>query len=145
MMPILYRADETEFDTYGIGVLSDCTFCEVTEERNGAFECVMKYPLHGALFDEIKNDRVILVKPNDTSRSQPFRIYRITTPMNGITRYMLSTFHMTCRESVCYALRANRFRHSLHLKEFLRILHQSTALNAGQTFQHRGHFQSVNL
>lgn len=85
MMPILYRADETEFDTYGIGVLSDCTFCEVTEERNGAFECVMKYPLHGALFDEIKNDRVILVKPNDTSRSQPFRIYRITTPMNGIT------------------------------------------------------------
>lgn len=83
-MPILYRADETEFDTYGIGMLSDCTFCEVTEERNGAFECVMKYPLHGALFDEIKNDRVILVKPNDTSRSQPFRIYRITTPMNGI-------------------------------------------------------------
>ena len=45
MMPILYRADETEFDTYGIGMLSDCTFCEVTEERNGAFECVMKYPL----------------------------------------------------------------------------------------------------
>lgn len=44
MMPILYRADETEFDTYGIGMLSDCTFCEVTEERNGAFECVMKYP-----------------------------------------------------------------------------------------------------
>lgn len=61
MMPILYRADETEFDTYGIGVLSECTFCEVTEERNGAFECVMKYPLQGALLDEIKNDRFILV------------------------------------------------------------------------------------
>ncbi|RGU84817.1 hypothetical protein DWW40_03995 [Ruminococcus bromii] len=106
MMPILYKADETEFDTYGIGVLSDCTFCEVTEERNGAFECVMKYPLHGALFDEIKNDRVILVKPNDTSRSQPFRIYRITTPMNGIITvyaqhmsYDLSGIGMLCFES----------------------------------------------
>lgn len=106
MMPILYKADETEFDTYGIGVLSDCTFCEVTEERNGAFECVMKYPLHGALFDEIKNDRVILVKPNDTSRSQPFRIYRITTPMNGIITvyaqhmsYDLSDIGVLCFES----------------------------------------------
>ena len=106
MMPILYKADETEFDTYGIGVLSDCTFCEVTEERNGAFECVMKYPLHGALFDEIKNDRVILVKPNDTSRSQPFRIYRITTPMNGIITvyaqhmsYDLSGIGVLCFES----------------------------------------------
>lgn len=106
MMPILYRADETEFDTYGIGMLSDCTFCEVTEERNGAFECVMKYPLHGALFDEIKNDRVILVKPNDTSRSQPFRIYRITTPMNGIITvyaqhmlYDLSGIGVLCFES----------------------------------------------
>lgn len=105
-MPILYRADETEFDTYGIGMLSDCTFCEVTEERNGAFECVMKYPLHGALFDEIKNDRVILVKPNDTSRSQPFRIYRITTPMNGIITvyaqhmsYDLSGIGVLCFES----------------------------------------------
>lgn len=105
-MPILYRADETEFDTYGIGILSDCTFCEVTEERNGAFECVMKYPLHGALFDEIKNDRVILVKPNDTSRSQPFRIYRITTPMNGIITvyaqhmsYDLSGIGVLCFES----------------------------------------------
>ena len=106
MMPILYRADETEFDTYGIGVLSDCTFCEVTEERNGAFECVMKYPLHGSLFDEIKNERVILVKPNDTSRSQPFRIYRITTPMNGIITvyaqhmsYDLSGIGVLCFES----------------------------------------------
>ena len=33
MMPILYRADETEFDTYGIGMLSDCTFCEVIFHR----------------------------------------------------------------------------------------------------------------
>lgn len=84
MMPILYRANETEFDTYGIGVLSDCTFCKVTEERNGAFECTLKYPVTGRLFAELKNERLIKAKPNDTSKEQLFRIYRITTPINGI-------------------------------------------------------------
>nr|DAV44612.1 MAG TPA: hypothetical protein [Caudoviricetes sp.] len=45
---------------------------------------------------------------------------------------MHSIFHMICRALACCALRANRFHHSLLLKEFLRILHQSTALNAVQ-------------
>lgn len=84
MIPILYKADATEFDTYGIGALSECTLCEVTEERNGAFECTLKYPVTGILFAELKNERLIKAKPNDTSKEQLFRIYRITTPINGI-------------------------------------------------------------
>lgn len=84
MIPILYKADATEFDTYGIGALSECTLCEVTEERNGAFECTLKYPVTGILFAELKNERLIKAKPNDTSEEQLFRIYRITTPINGI-------------------------------------------------------------
>lgn len=84
MIPILYKADATEFDTYGIGALAECTLCEVTEERNGAFECTLKYPVTGILFAELKNERVIKAKPNDTSKEQLFRIYRITTPINGI-------------------------------------------------------------
>lgn len=84
MIPILYKADATEFDTYGIGALSECTLCEVTEERNGAFECTFKYPVSGRLFSELKNERLIKAKPNDTSKEQLFRIYRITTPINGI-------------------------------------------------------------
>ena len=84
MIPILYKADATEFDTYGIGALSECTLCEVTEERNGAFECTLKYPVTGRLFSELKNERLIKAKPNDTSKEQLFRIYRITTPINGI-------------------------------------------------------------
>ena len=84
MIPILYKADATEFDTYGIGALSECTLCEVTEERNGAFECTLKYPVTGMLFAELKNERLIKAKPNDTSKEQLFRIYRITTPINGI-------------------------------------------------------------
>ena len=44
MIPVLYKADAVTFSTFGLGVLSDCISCEVTEERNGAFELVMKYP-----------------------------------------------------------------------------------------------------
>lgn len=84
MIPVLYKADATEFETFGIGALSECTLCEVTEERNGAFECTLKYPVTGRLFSELKNERLIKAKPNDTSKEQLFRIYRITTPINGI-------------------------------------------------------------
>lgn len=84
MIPILYKADAVDFSIFGIGALSECTLCEVTEERNGAFECTLKYPVSGILFSELKNERLIKVKPNDTSKEQLFRIYRITTPINGI-------------------------------------------------------------
>lgn len=84
MIPILYKADAVDFSTFGIGALSECTLCEVTEERNGAFECTLKYPVIGILFAELKNERLIKAKPNDTSKEQLFRIYRITTPINGI-------------------------------------------------------------
>ena len=42
MIPVLYRANETEFTTFGLGALADAISCEVTEERNDAFELVMK-------------------------------------------------------------------------------------------------------
>ena len=38
MIPVLYTANETDFSTFGIGVLTDTVSCEVTEERNGVFE-----------------------------------------------------------------------------------------------------------
>lgn len=84
MIPVLYKADAVDFSTFGIGALSECTLCEVTEKRNGAFECTLKYPVTGQMFAELKNERLIKAKPNDTSKEQLFRIYRITTPINGI-------------------------------------------------------------
>lgn len=86
MIPILYEADATNFATYGIGTLTDTISCEVTEERNGVYECVLKYPVTGVHFDEIKEERIVKAKPNDTSVPQAFRIYRITTPLNGIVK-----------------------------------------------------------
>ena len=84
MIPVLYKADATVFTTFGLGALSDCISCEVTEERNGAFELVLKYPVTGMNFSLLARERIIKAKPNDTSNDQAFRIYRITTPLNGI-------------------------------------------------------------
>ncbi len=83
MIPVLYKANATDFTTYGIGVLKDCTSCEVTEERNGAYECEFKYPITSAMYKELATERIVKAKPNDTAADQAFRIYRITTPING--------------------------------------------------------------
>ena len=84
MIPILYKEDATDFSNYGIGVLANTISCLVTEERNGAYELTLKYPLNGSLYSEIKKERIIKAKPNDLSDPQAFRIYRITIPINGI-------------------------------------------------------------
>lgn len=83
MIPILYNETEQEFSSFGIGALADCLSCEVSEERNGEYECKLKYPISGALYAELKKERIIKAKPNDTSAAQAFRIYRITVPLNG--------------------------------------------------------------
>ena len=53
MIPVLYKADATVFTSFGLGALSDCISCEVTEERNGAFELVLKYPVTGRNYSQI--------------------------------------------------------------------------------------------
>ena len=74
MIPILYKADATNFASYGIGALPDTISCEVTEERNGAYECVVKYPVTGMNYSEIKRERIIKAKPSDTGSPQAFRM-----------------------------------------------------------------------
>ena len=88
MIPILFNETATDFTTFGIGVLRECTSCEVTEERNGSFELTLKYPTGGDLFSYLKNERIIVAKPNDLSKNQAFRIYKVTTPLKGeVTAY----------------------------------------------------------
>ena len=84
MRPILHDADERLFNHNGVGVLSDATYCIVSETLNGGYELEMRYPIEGIHFEHIKNRMIILAKPNRTDPLQPFRIYRITKPMLGI-------------------------------------------------------------
>lgn len=80
----IFSEGANNFTTNGLGSLPDCTSCIVTEEKNGAFELELKYPVTGLNYEEIKYNRIILAKPNQYSQSQPFRIYAISRPLNGI-------------------------------------------------------------
>lgn len=93
MKPILFPSTATEFKTHGLGVLTDAISCTVTEERNGTFELTMQYPDTGVHFDEITDRCIIYAIPSPYRAPQPFRIYRITRPMDGII--MVYAQHIT--------------------------------------------------
>ena len=93
MKPILFPSTATEFKTQGLGVLTDAISCTVTEERNGAFELTMQYPDTGVHFAEITDRCIIYAIPSPYRAPQPFRIYRITRPMDGII--MVYAQHIT--------------------------------------------------
>lgn len=93
MKPILFPSTETEFTTHGLGVLTDAIICTVIEERNSAFELTMQYPDTGVHFDEITDRCIIYAIPSPYRSPQPFRIYRITRPMDGII--MVYARHLT--------------------------------------------------
>lgn len=82
--PLLYGPTESTFSNNGFGALSDCISCVVREERNGAFELQMEYPVNGIHYSEIIQRSIILAKPNPTDSAQPFRVYRITKPISGV-------------------------------------------------------------
>lgn len=84
MIPILFPAAETSFTTQGIGRLTDALSCVVTEERNGSYELELQYPEGGVNFSSIQTQAIILAKPNTYDDPQPFRIYAITKPLEGI-------------------------------------------------------------
>lgn len=93
MKPILFPSTATEFKTQGLGVLTDAISCTVTEERNGAFELTMQYPDTGVHFGEITDRCIIYAIPSPYRVPQPFRIYRITRPMDGVI--MVYAQHIT--------------------------------------------------
>lgn len=79
MTPILLKADAKT----KIGWLSECTACEVTEERNGVYELELVYPIGAAHANDIVTDCYIKAKPNQTSANQLFHIYKVSKPING--------------------------------------------------------------
>ena len=88
MIPILYNADETRFITNGVGRLSDCSRCVVTEERNGVFEAEFDIPITGAHFDEIELGMIVALTHDDKGDLQPFVIYQRTVPdLNGVVTF----------------------------------------------------------
>lgn len=82
--PILYSSTETNFDNNGLGILSDCVSCFVTEEANGIFELEMQYPMDGIHYSEILDRSIIKAKPDQFRDHQLFRVYYKSKPLSGI-------------------------------------------------------------
>lgn len=87
MIPVLFDKKATSFNTNGIGQLSEALTCTVHEIRNGLYELTLTYPCSGKLFKQIAEDCIIYAKPNEKSNPQPFRIYSVSAPMDGIVTY----------------------------------------------------------
>lgn len=77
MYPVIYNYNSTDFSTQGLGALSDCISCEVTEELNGVFTLELQYPLLGARSEYLTTGNIIAVKPSSTQTRQAFRINQV--------------------------------------------------------------------
>lgn len=80
----LFESTATDFSSNGLGNLPDASKCEVTEERNGIFELELVYPIDGKRYSDINFRSIIVAKPNPYSEPQPFRVYGMTKPMDGM-------------------------------------------------------------
>ena len=68
----------------GLGGLSDSIEAIVTHEINGTYELMFRYPISGLHYNDLANGKIVMAKPDDLTDAQPFRIYRITKPLNGV-------------------------------------------------------------
>ncbi len=89
----LFDSEATSFTSLGKGNLTDAISCTVTEEINGVFELEMTYPITGLHYSDIEIRDIIYAKANDDSGYQPFRIYSLSKPINGIVT--VSAQHIT--------------------------------------------------
>lgn len=87
MIPILFENSANTFTTNGLGRLADATRVIVTEERNGIYELEMDYPVTGSMFSEITVGRIIVCTHDEEGDLQPFDIYEVSEPIDGIATF----------------------------------------------------------
>lgn len=95
MRPILYNANETAFETYGLGEI-DATKAQVTRECNGNYTLYIEYPASGPLAGTFKNDMRIKSDAGLRTKNQTFFISRILKDSTGILKvYAKHISHLT--------------------------------------------------
>ena len=80
VLPVLYNNNSTKeelLNTNGLGVLTTCTECTVTEERNGIFECSITVVISDAdqLSKKIEVGKFVKLKANPQQVPQIFELY----------------------------------------------------------------------
>lgn len=85
--PILYKANETNFEHLGVSVLSDASKCYVSREKNGIYILEFDYPANGKDVDKIKEGMYIKSDAGYRTKNQRFVISKITKTQNEFKIY----------------------------------------------------------
>lgn len=85
--PILYKANETNFEHLGVSVLSDASKCFVTRERNGIYTLEFDYSLNGKDVEKIKEGMLIKCDAGHRAKNQRFIVSQITKSKDGFKIY----------------------------------------------------------
>lgn len=85
--PILYNANETNFEHLGVSVLSDASNCFVTRERNGIYTLEFDYSLNGKDVEKIKEGMIIKCDAGHRAKNQRFIVSQITKSKDGYKIY----------------------------------------------------------
>ncbi|MGM0169827.1 hypothetical protein IGI39_003988 [Enterococcus sp. AZ135] len=83
---ILHDKKNNNWQSLGIGPLTDAINPQVTREKHGEYTLRFKYPVKGMLFPELKIGRWIVSDAGARleAKAQQFEIATITKPINGI-------------------------------------------------------------
>ena len=85
--PILYKANETNFEHLGVSVLSDASKCHVSREKNGVYILEFEYPVNGKDVDKIKEGMYIKSDAGYRTKNQRFVVSKITKTQNEFKIY----------------------------------------------------------
>lgn len=85
--PILYKANETNFEHLGVSVLSDASKCYVSREKNGIYILEFDYPVNGKDVDKIKEGMYIKSDAGYRTKNQRFVVSKITKTQNEFKIY----------------------------------------------------------
>ena len=85
--PILYKANETNFEHLGVSVLSDASKCYVSREKNGIYILEFDYPVNGKDVDKIKEGMYIKTDAGYRAKNQRFVVSKITKTQNEFKIY----------------------------------------------------------
>lgn len=97
MNPVLYRADERSFRTFGLGEISDAYKVTVTRERNGNYDLYIKYPVNGHFASFFKEEMKIKSDAGKRTKWQTFEINRIVK--NSSEHIEIYARHISMRTS----------------------------------------------
>lgn len=85
--PILYKANETNFEHLGVSVLSDASKCYVSREKNGIYILEFDYPVNGKDVEKIKEGMYIKSDAGYRTKNQRFVVSKITKTQNEFKIY----------------------------------------------------------